>query len=166
MSLDKLIESRIQEAAAAGAFKGLEGEGKPLAIDSADNLGDNWMGYRILRNGGALPPWLALAREIEDDGKRLDAAAARYTEFVRLAAASGDWRRHAPAIGRLRERFLESARDLKKKQDRYNADAPKLSLERPAIWIEYRVEQLDRDLRDAGAPEGLFPWLRGSCAES
>jgi hypothetical protein len=160
MSLDRLIESRIQDAVAAGAFDRLPGAGKPFRFDAAEAIaGDNWMGFKVLSNGGMLPPWLLLAREIEDDAQRLQRLADRYLEWVALAAESGNWRANAPAIRRLRARFLESARELRKKQDRFNLDAPAISLERPAIWVEYHLERLDAALREAGAPGALFPWL-------
>jgi hypothetical protein len=160
MSLEKLIESRIQDAVAAGAFDRLPGAGKPFRFDSAEAIaGENWMGFKVLSNGGMLPPWLLLAREIEDDTLRLQRLAGRFHEWVSLAAESGNWRANAPAIHRLRARFLESAIALRKKQDRFNLDAPAMSLERPAIWVEYHVERLDAALREAGAPAALFSWL-------
>ncbi len=160
MSLDKLIESRIQDAVSAGAFDKLAGAGQPFRFSSSDELaGDNWMGFKVLNNGGMLPAWLALAREIEDDTARLNKLGDQCSEWIALAAESGEWRRHAPAIGRLRGRFVEAARSLRKKQDRFNLDAPSISLERPSLWVEYRVEKLDQAMRDAGAPAALFPWL-------
>jgi hypothetical protein len=160
VSLHKLIESRIQDALSAGAFDTLSGAGKPFRFDEADQLaGDSWMGFRVLKNGGMLPAWLLLAREIERDREHLEGIAARHAEWVAIAAGSGEWRRHAPAIARLRARFIEAARELRKKQDRFNIDAPSIALERPALWVEYRVEKLDAGLREAGAPADLFPWL-------
>lgn len=160
MSFDKLIETRIQDAVREGAFEGLRGAGKPLRFDSADELaGTNWMGFKILKNGGTLPAWLQLAREIEDDAARLDGIEEKHREWVVIAAESGEWRRHAPAIGRLRARFVEAAPELRKKQDRYNFEAPTIALERPSVWVDYRVEKLDGTLAEAGAPASLFPWL-------
>ena len=160
MSLDRLIESRIRDAAEAGAFEGLPGAGRPLRFDPSEQLaGDNWMGYKILRDGDMLPSWLMLAREIELDAQRLDSTAARYNEWVALARHSGDWTGYAAMIARQRERFAVDATSLRRKQDRFNLDAPSIALERPAIWVERRLEQLDDDLREAGAPPDLFPWL-------
>jgi hypothetical protein len=160
VSLHKLIESRIQDALAAGAFDGLAGAGRPFRFDESDQLaGDNWMGFRVLKNGGMLPAWLLLARDIERDRDNLEGLAARHGEWVAIAASSGDWRRHAPAITRLRARFIAAARELRKKQDRFNIDAPSIALERPALWVEYHVEKLDNALREAGAPPALFPWI-------
>jgi DnaJ family protein C protein 28 len=167
MSLEKLIESRIQDAVAAGAFEHLPGAGKPFRFDTAEALaGNNWMGFKVLSNGGMLPPWLLLAREIEDDWKRLERITERYDEWLALAAESGNWRANAGAIARLRGRFIEAARELRKKQDRFNLDAPAISLERPAIWIEYHLGRLDDRLRASGAPPALFDWLRGDADDS
>ena len=46
MSFEKLIESRIQDALAAGAFDRLKGAGEPLFRQQGEELaGDMWMGY-------------------------------------------------------------------------------------------------------------------------
>jgi hypothetical protein len=161
VSLDKLIESRIQDAAAAGAFEGLPGAGRPQHFDPADDLaGDNWMGFKILRDGGMLPSWLMLARDIEQHAARLERTEVRFREWVALAAHSGDWEHHAPAIRRLHAQFVGEARELRKKQDRFNVDAPSVALERPAIWVDARIQRLDEALRSHGAPPALFPWVQ------
>jgi hypothetical protein len=156
VSLDKVIESRIQEAMAAGAFENLQGQGQPFRFSPAEQLaGENWLGFRILQNGGMLPAWLMLAREIEDDRRRLDELDARHAEAVALAAEWGDWDGYARAIRYYRRTFEEGARALRKKQDRFNHDAPGIRSERPAIWVEYHLERLDRRLREAGAPDDV-----------
>jgi hypothetical protein len=160
VSLDKLVETRIQDAVAEGAYNGLKGAGKPFRFDPADSLaGDNWMGFKVLKNGGMLPPWLMLAREIEVDHERLLRAGERHDEWVAAVAESGAWERNAAAIHRLRGRLVQLARELRAKQDRFNNDAPSVALERPGIWVEHFIAQHDAKLRAAGAPERLFPWL-------
>jgi hypothetical protein len=144
MNFAELVETRIQEAIEAGAFEGLEGVGRPLANDASEQLaGDNWMGFKILRNANLLPPWLELAREIEAAEARLAAIDRRHAEWVSLAAASGDWKRLGPAIARLRTQYEEAARSLRKQQDRFNVDSPGISLERPGVWVEHELERLD-----------------------
>ncbi len=139
---------------AAGAFDNLQGADEPLRFSAAEQLaGDNWLGFHILRNGGMLPAWLGLAREIEDDQRRLDVLDARHADVVAVAAETGDWPAYVRAIRHYRRAFEDGARALRKKQDRFNHDAPGIRTERPAIWVEYHLERLDARLRSAGAPD-------------
>ncbi len=157
VSFEKLIESRIQEAMAAGAFDQLKGAGERLERTSAEELaGDMWMGYKVLQNGGMLPAWLLLAKEIEVDGEALTKIEARFREWVDLAAAGDAWKRHRAALRKLHGAFAEAARRLRVKQDQFNYDAPVLSLERPGIWVEYRLGRLEAYAMERGGPEGLF----------
>ena len=54
---------------AAGAFDNLPGRGKPFVWnnEAESAAGDNWLGFKLLRDGGYLPEWLNLGREIEID---------------------------------------------------------------------------------------------------
>lgn len=156
MSIERAIESQIQEAMAAGRFDNLPGAGKPLAFGHGDTLaGDNWLGFRVLQNGGMLPEWLNLAKDIERDRERLDAIDAEHAALCQAAALHGHWEGHMPRLRHLRARYEELARSLRKRQDRFNHDAPGIQSQRPAIWVEYHLERLDRRIRDAGAPGGL-----------
>ncbi len=153
---EDIVEAKIQDAMAAGAFDGLKGAGRPLSANAADDLaGDNWMGYKVLQNGGMLPEWLTLAREIETDRAALDALNARHAEWVRVAEAADEWERHAPVLRALRVQFETQALALRRKQDRFNHDAPSISLERPAIWVDHHLQRLEDRLRDAGAPHWM-----------
>lgn len=159
MSLDKLIESRIQDAIAAGQFSRLAGSGRPLSLLQGDLVaGENWAGYKLLNNAGMLPPWLLLGREIEVELAQLAKIEAQFREWLALAA-QGDWVHHAPAIRRLRQRFADRAFALRRKQDQFNHDAPSISLERPGVWVQHRLDRLDAFIREAGPPPGLFEWL-------
>ncbi|HEX9878824.1 MAG TPA: DnaJ family domain-containing protein [Candidatus Binatia bacterium] len=63
--LQRIVEERIREAEEAGAFKGLAGQGKPLALKE-----DGWVpeelrvAYRILKNAHLLTPEVELRKEI------------------------------------------------------------------------------------------------------
>ena len=144
MSFDKLVESKIQEAMEAGAFRNLRGHGKPLADLSDDRLaGDNWMGFHVLRNGGLLPAWLGLAREIErelEDLKRIDD---RHALLATHARDSGLSKSLVAALAATRLEYEQFARRIRVKQDQFNFDAPIISLERPGIWVELELERLD-----------------------
>jgi hypothetical protein len=79
-----------------GAFEGLAGEGRPLALDDDRWVpGDLRLGYRVLRNSGCLPPELELRREIlslralistiDDDGEKLGKIREMKFKLLRLA---------------------------------------------------------------------------------
>jgi len=143
MGLEQLIETQIQEAMEAGAFDHLPGAGKPLAWSDLERLaGDNWLGYKVLQNGGMLPDWLGLARDIERDQEQLTSLDQRHAALCESAVAEGDWPRYLPGLHSLVSRYEELARELRKKQDRFNMNAPSLRSERPAIWVEYHIERL------------------------
>ena len=142
MSLEKAIESQIQEAMAAGLFDNLPGAGKPLRFDGNEN-DPNWLGHHILKNAGVLPEWLNLAREIERALERLAGIDDAHRRLCEQAAATGDWPGHRLAILHARRRYETLAREIRRMQDRFNLDAPGIRSERPAIWVEYHLERLD-----------------------
>jgi hypothetical protein len=154
MSLEKTIEGAIQEAMTAGAFKNLPGEGKPLYFsrEAQSAAGDNWLGYKMLQNGGYLPEWLNLGREIELDLEALALIDTNHADYCAGIAAPDDWVRVAPVVDRLRASYEEKAREIRKKQDRYNHDAPGHRTQRPAIWVEYHLERLTLREQAAGRP--------------
>lgn len=157
MPYEDLVESRIQDAMAAGAFSRLKGEGKPFAFGPDHELaGEQWAGHHILQNGGMLPEWLMLAREIELDQERLRELDRRHEELVAGVATADDWGRVAVAIRQAQSAFETAARALRRKQDRFNHDAPSMALERPGIWVEHHLERLTARLRDANAPDWLL----------
>lgn len=63
--LDELVERRIAQAQAQGAFDDLPGAGAPLALDDDPLVPQEWrVAYRILRNAGLVPPEVEHLREI------------------------------------------------------------------------------------------------------
>ncbi len=154
MSIEKSIEGAIQDAMAAGAFKNLPGEGKPLKFSVQEQAlaGDNWLGFKMLENGGYVPEWLNQGKDIEGDMQALDLLDRNHKEYCDGARDETDWRRIGPAVDRLRARYEERARELRKKQDRFNFDAPGIRTQRPGIWVEYHIERLQKRERAAGRP--------------
>ena len=143
---------------AAGDFDNLRGTGQPLRFDSAEQLaGENWLGFKILKDNDLLPGWLLLAKEIEREELALADLERRHSEWVDLARATAEWERHAPALRNLSAKITEGARALRRKQDRYNVEAPHVALERPGTWVERRLAAMTERLREAGAPEWLLP---------
>jgi DnaJ-like protein len=62
--VDLIAESKIAEAARAGAFDKLPGAGKPLDLDFDRMIPEDVrIAYRILRNSGFVPPELEARRE-------------------------------------------------------------------------------------------------------
>ncbi len=98
IGFDALIEAKIAEAQRDGAFDGLPGAGKPLALDDDRLVPEELrMAYRILKNAGFVPP------EVED---RKEAAHLR--KLVAAAAAGDEARRKALARLALLEARLEA----------------------------------------------------------
>lgn len=152
-----LVESRIREAMEAGAFDNLKGAGKPLPDRRHEQLaGDDWMGFHILQNGGMLPAWLGLAREIEHELTLLERIRERARHVISAAAASPDWSPWRRSYAAARADFEAHARRVRRKQDRFNFDAPSIGVERPALWVEFELEKLDAEARAAGAPPAWF----------
>lgn len=63
--VDRVAEARIKTAADNGAFDDLPGAGQPLPPDDARHVpAELRAAYRLLRNGGFLPPEVTRARDI------------------------------------------------------------------------------------------------------
>ena len=62
---DHLVEKRIAEAGASGAFDDLPGTGKPLVLDDDLLVPEPVrVAYRVLRNAGMVPPEIDQRREL------------------------------------------------------------------------------------------------------
>lgn len=144
MSIERSIEGAIQEAMAAGAFDNLPGAGKPLGVSREQQAyaGEQWLGFKMLENGGYTPEWLSLGREIELDLERLALLERNHREYCEAAAGPKDWERIAPAVNRLRTLYEALAREIRRKQDRFNYNAPGFRTQRPGLWVEYHVGRL------------------------
>ena len=60
-----IADERIREAQAKGEFDDLPGKGKPLPPDELASVPEELrMGYRLLKNAGAIPPELELRKEM------------------------------------------------------------------------------------------------------
>ena len=91
MSLDFLVEARIERAIARGELNDLPGEGRPLALDDdACVPSEIRLAYRILKNAGFVPEEVELRREIMDLSVLIDATDG--PERTR-AVARRDWLR-------------------------------------------------------------------------
>lgn len=154
MSIEKSIEGAIQDAMAAGAFNNLPGAGKPLTFSREQQAyaGDQWLGFKMLENGGYTPEWLSMGREIELDLERLAIIDRNHAEYCAAATRAEDWPRIAAAVDRLRESYEQLAREIRKKQDRFNHNAPGIRTQRPGLWVEYHIERLANREQASGRP--------------
>jgi hypothetical protein len=60
-----IAEERIKEAQREGAFNHLPGAGKPLPADDLEGVPEELrMGYRMLKNAGALPEEMQLRKDM------------------------------------------------------------------------------------------------------
>jgi len=85
---DPIVEQRIAEAIAAGAFDDLPGAGRPLDLDD-DRLVPEELraAYRVLKNAGFVPPEVDAMREAAGLRELLRAATAEGGERERRARA-------------------------------------------------------------------------------
>ena len=64
-AIQSIAERRIQDAARAGAFDNLPGQGRPLELEDMSHVPEDLrMAYKILHNAGCLPPELEERKEI------------------------------------------------------------------------------------------------------
>jgi hypothetical protein len=100
--LDHLVERKIAEAMAEGAFDHLPGAGKPLALDDDTVVPEDLrVAYRILRNAGFLPPEVESRREI-----------AGAAALLRAAVSEGERRRVAMRLALLSAKLEAGGRSL------------------------------------------------------
>ena len=70
---EDLVEQRIRNAMADGAFDDLPGRGRPLALDDAALVPEDMrIAYRVLKNAGFLPEELELRNAIAGIHRLLD----------------------------------------------------------------------------------------------
>jgi hypothetical protein len=124
MSLERLIEDKIREAQAEGAFDNLPGHGKPFAKVDDELAGDDWMALHLLRANGFLPHWLELRKEIA--GER-PAVAAAFNDWREAIGRHGS-RFHATSM-RAGERYRRAAEAINLKIDQHNLRCPSIHLE-------------------------------------
>jgi DnaJ family protein C protein 28 len=132
-----LVERRIQEAMATGAFEDLPGKGKPLNLTRNPYLDPSLeLAYGLLKNSGYTPEWIARDKEIREE---LEAARARLrAAWVQHRANHDDealWQR---AIVRFEERLNQ----LNRRIDDFNLVVPILSCQRVRLRLEDELRRL------------------------
>lgn len=132
-----LVERRIQEAMAIGAFDDLSGQGKPLNLTRNPYLDPSLeLAYNLLKNNGYTPEWIARDKEIR---VKLDAARARLrTAWTQHQANPGDeavWERAV-------FRFEDTLNQLNRKIDDFNLIVPVLSCQRIRLRLADELRRL------------------------
>src|SRR5262249_28242572 len=131
------------EAIQAGEFDNLPGAGRPLDLRENPYVPDEWrLAFKVLENAGMVPPWIALAQEIDADIAFLHRRADEHFALVRdrlqaaltpstLARFRSEVRNlkalHARAPVRHQERIAEINRKIRS----FNATVPVDSAARP-----------------------------------
>jgi Domain of unknown function (DUF1992) len=131
---ETLIERQIREAMEDGRFDDLPHQGKRLPIQDDSAAGDWAMAFRMLRNAGVSPPWIAADKEV----RRL--LEARERLFVRARQA-------APASSkRLRDELDRLVVDINRAIERVNAEAPTDRQHRRPLDRVKELARLDDEL--------------------
>ncbi len=132
-----LVEQRIQDAMAAGAFDNLQGEGKPLNLLRNPYLDPSLeLAYGLLKNNGFAPEWIVRDKEIRE---QLEAARARLrAAWTQRRANSADETAWQEAL----VRFDETLTQLNRKIDDFNLIVPIPSCQRVRLKLADELRQL------------------------
>ena len=148
---DRRARRRLDEAAASGLFERTAGRGKPLNLtpDDPNVPADLRLAFRLMRNANVSPPWIALAREVEqslDELRRHLARHERRMRQLRDALVSGRAADFKDAFNSAREMHLRQRREFervlnetRKKADKLASTAPdgaQRVMFRPAAFLE------------------------------
>lgn len=64
---ENMIDAKIKQAMAEGAFDNLSGKGKPLDLKQYESLPDHLrLGYHVLKSSGFIPEEVRLKKEMEE----------------------------------------------------------------------------------------------------
>lgn len=141
-----LVEERLQEAFAEGAFENLPGKGRPLELDE-DPLADphQWLARHILRNSGMSLPWVEERRQIEE------AFAASTKRLARAWSAYADNSRGAQTHPFAAQRWQEAQADfraqvatLNGRIRTYNLSVPHMRFQHALIDADCEIVRLQR----------------------
>lgn len=89
MEPESPAERAIREAIERGEFRDLEAAGRPLPHDGTLD-DERWAATHVMRTANAVPEWIDLRREIDDETSRLVRRAHGHLRW--LAARRGDLR--------------------------------------------------------------------------
>jgi len=135
-----LVERRIQEAMAEGAFDHLPGKGKPLNLkrNPYQESGQD-LAFGLLKNNGLAPEWIERDKEIR---RELEAAREqlRLARSRRRAGPAGDPTWQAALAG-----FEARLAKLNRKIDDFNLVVPLVSKQRPHLRLARELRRLEEE---------------------
>lgn len=137
-SYDGLVEQRIADARAAGAFDNLRGTGRPLPEDENPlEPPEVRAAHRLLKNNEFAPPWIEARRDIEREQAALNAwVAEQQRRWPKMLPAN-----HATVQAEYRRRLTE----LRSLILNYNLTAPPVAGQLPLPNIEADVAKLGKE---------------------
>ena len=128
---ESIVERQIREAMEEGRFDELPYHGEPLPVDDDSSAGERALGFRVLRNAGAAPPWIEADKEVRALLADRDALLAR-------AAAAGDLAR--PRLRRELEGIVAGAN---RAIERLNSEAPSERQHRRSLDLDQELSRLE-----------------------
>ncbi len=140
------IEEMIREAQLQGKFDNLSGTGKPLALENFSEAGDNALAYRMLKNGGFVPPEIELVKEIDALKARIDKRIQRVIDLRksmlsrRMPPSMAERRTFNATVEKATIEYEEALRKLNSRILTLNISAPP-SMHRPLLEVEKLVKE-------------------------
>jgi DnaJ family protein C protein 28 len=130
-----LVEQRIQEAMAEGAFDHLPGKGKPLNLNRNPYLDQGQdLAFGLLKNNGLAPEWIERDKEIRQELE----AARRQLRRAWLRRGEPEWQ---AAVNR----FEACLAKLNRKIDDFNLVVPVVSKQRPRLRLAAELRRLEKE---------------------
>jgi DnaJ family protein C protein 28 len=141
MTWDWLIENRIQQAMQEGAFKDLEGSGKPLKIETNPFIDREWrLAYHVMSSAGVAPAWIELDKEIR---KRIQQARRQVSSAFQSGDEGSSMRAYA------RERFRIEVQAINRLIDDLNLSVPADHFARCRVNAELELRMLQSNQLDS-----------------
>ena len=128
---ESVVERQIRVAMEDGAFDELPYQGVPIPLDDDSAAGERALGFRVLRNAGVAPPWIAADKEVRDLIAKRD---------VLLAQASGASPLARPRLRQDLERLVAATN---RAIDRLNSEAPTDRQHRRPLDAEAELARLE-----------------------
>ncbi|MCY3748062.1 MAG: DUF1992 domain-containing protein [Chloroflexi bacterium] len=133
---DRRARSKLDQVAASGLFEHTAGRGKPLNLtpDDPNVPADLRLAFRMMRDANVSPPWIALAREVEqalDDLRRHLARHERRMRELREALVSGRAAEFKESFKSARETHLRHRHEFERLLDETRQKIDKLAATAP-----------------------------------
>jgi DnaJ family protein C protein 28 len=138
------VDRAIREAMERGEFDDLPGQGKPLDLgDDPNTPEDMQMAYKIMRDNGIAPDWIAQGKELL--GRQtalLKALRAAYQNYRVASADMALWMDADRDWQAAQRKFSDAFERLNKEITSYNLKLPPGVMHRPLVSFRQEVEKL------------------------